>query len=73
MSGGAGARDWDGVIVQNGEPVGGIQVPDPKMAFVEDFNREYAPLGLRVHVTEAPNAPSTTSPWGASRPSADSS
>jgi hypothetical protein len=37
-----------GVIFQGDRVVGGLDLPSPSQSFVEQFNREYAELGLRV-------------------------
>ena len=39
-----------GVIIQDDRIVGGLDLPAPAEPFVEEFNREYAAIGLRVEI-----------------------
>jgi len=45
-----------GVIYQGKAIVGGVVLNDPHEPFVQEFNREYARLGLRVEAQEAATA-----------------
>jgi hypothetical protein len=40
--------DLRGVILQSGKVVGGLDLPDPREPFIEQFCREYARLELSV-------------------------
>ena len=42
-----------GIIIQNDRIVGGLDLPVPAEPFVEQFNREYAAIGLRVAMHHA--------------------
>jgi hypothetical protein len=44
------------MIIQGNRIVGGLDLPEPTGSFVEHFNREYAPLGLRVELSAAPSS-----------------
>jgi hypothetical protein len=45
-----------GVIYQDKAIVGGVVLDDPGEPFIQEFNREYARLGLRVEAQEAETA-----------------
>jgi hypothetical protein len=39
-----------GIIIQGDRVVGGLDLPTPADSFIDQFNREYASLNLRVQV-----------------------
>jgi hypothetical protein len=39
-----------GIIIQGDRVVGGLDLPTPAESFIDQFNREYASLNLRVQV-----------------------
>ncbi|HPM80642.1 MAG TPA: hypothetical protein PLF81_08105 [Candidatus Anammoximicrobium sp.] len=43
-----------GVIYEGNSAVGGVVLTSPDEAFVQEFNREYARLGLRVEAHQPP-------------------
>ena len=43
-----------GVIRQHGRIAGSIQLPLNTISFIEQFNRQYAALGLKAEPTETP-------------------
>lgn len=47
-----------GLIIQGGQIVGGLDLPEPCEPFIEQFAREYASLGLSILPVEA--SPPTT-------------
>jgi hypothetical protein len=44
------------MIIQGDRAVGGLDLPAPAESFVNEFNREYAALGLRVEILDAAHA-----------------
>ena len=42
----------NGVLLRGQEIVGHIDVPEPHADFLEDFNQQYKPFGLRVALAE---------------------
>lgn len=48
MSNTARRPEFHGVILQENRVVGGIELPRSFEQFIEQFNREYRPLGLVV-------------------------
>jgi hypothetical protein len=50
-----------GVIFQGNRIVGGLDLPTPSEAFIEQFNREYAALGLQATSAEDPRIPNANS------------
>ena len=48
MSNALRREDLRGAIIQGGKIVGGVDLPEPRQPFIDQFAREYARLGLTV-------------------------